>query len=170
MAASSTLISKRFAVKSAVKFIKSLKDFGEKSMPLFKGKVDYEMKQFVAAAIVSFDEIDQEDHGIKEEANRKLENALTTKNDSDIYHNYSLSFERLVVLMNTPRTVRHGEARLLDPSGDIRKKILKTDFNSSRIKNDETIFLNTLKESFVSKFNHNKYIICIFSHFIPCTE
>ncbi|XP_052073738.1 uncharacterized protein LOC127711663 [Mytilus californianus] len=170
MAASSPLISERFAVKSAVKFIKSLKDFGEKSMPLFKGKVDYEMKQFVAAAIVSFDEIDQEDLGIIEEANRKLKMALTTKIDLDIYHNYSLSFERLVVLMNTPKPVRHGEAGLLDPSGDIRKKILKSDFNSSRIKTDDTIFLNTLKKSFFSKFNHYEYIICIFSHFIPCTE
>lgn len=122
MAASSTLISERFAVESVKKFIKSLKDFGEKSMTLFKDKVDFEMKQCVAAAIVSYDEMDQEDHGIIEEANRKLEIALTTKHCSDIYHNYSLSFERLIVLMNagTNRTVMNGEARLLDPSGDIR--------------------------------------------------
>lgn len=141
-------------------------------MPLFKGTVEFEMKQFVAVAIVSYDEIDQEDLGIIEEANRKLEIALTTKNNSNIYHKYSLSFERLVVLMNTGthRMVRHGEARLLDPSGDIRKKILESEFNSLRINNDDTVFLNILKKSFFSKFDHEKYIICIFSHFIPCTK
>lgn len=41
-------------------------------MPLFKGEVRYEMKQFVAAAFVSNEEIKNEDIGIIQEADYRL--------------------------------------------------------------------------------------------------
>lgn len=165
-----TLLRDRFLVKSVAKFCKSLKDFGERSMPLFKDQVRYEMKQFVAAAFVSNEEIKNEDIGIIQEADRRLTNALATKNVSDIYDNYSLSFNRLVVLMNTSEPKRHGEARLLDPSGVIRHTILTPPFNSSCIDEEDMNFLQILTEHFVRKFEHDRFIVCMFSHFIPCTE
>lgn len=78
-------------------------------MPLFKGKVPYEMKQFVAAAIVSHAEIEREDFRIIDVANNRLQEALKTKNVSGIYEDYSLVFDRLVILMNTLKPKQHGE-------------------------------------------------------------
>ncbi|CAC5391253.1 unnamed protein product [Mytilus coruscus] len=139
-------------------------------MPVFKDKVRYEIKQFVAAAIVSDEEFEKEDTKIITEAKSKLEEAIKTKDFSDIYDNYSLSFNRLVVLVNTPRPKRHGKARLLDPFGDIRKGILKCPFDGSFINDNDINFLEKLKEMFSHDFGHNRYLIVIFSHIIPCTE
>lgn len=157
-------------LETAENFLDSMKKFGESTMPIFKDKVRYEIKQFVAAAIISDEEFEKEDTHIIIEAKRKFEEAIQTQHFSDIYKNYSLLFNRLVVLVNTPRPKRHGEARLLDPFGDIRKGILKCPFNGSFINDDDINFLKELKQMFLHEFGHNRYLIVIFSHFIPCTE
>lgn len=158
-------------LETAGNFVDSLKEFGESSMlAVFKDKVRYEIKQFVAAAITSDEEFQKQDTKIITEAKSKFEEVIETKDFSGIYDNYSLSFNRLVVLVNTPRLKRHGEARLLDPFGDIRKSIFKYPFDGSFINDNDINFLVKLKKMFLDEFDHNRYLLVIFSHFIPCTE
>ncbi|CAG2252082.1 ARMC8 [Mytilus edulis] len=166
MAGSETL---GFKVKSVSHFLKHLKELGERLLPVFKKKVRYEMNQFVAAAIVSHKEIENEDISIIYEANRKLD--VACENLSDIVQDSCFSFNRLVVLMNTTKPARHGEARLFDPDVKIRKEILG--IRAIGLMDDNnTNFLDNLKSMFANDFKTKRlpYIMCIFSHNIPCTE
>lgn len=62
---------------------------------VFKDKVRYEIKQFVATAIISDQEGQKQDTKIITEAKSKFKEAIKTKDFSDIYDNYSLSFDQV---------------------------------------------------------------------------
>ena len=73
--------------------------------------------------------------------------------------------ERLAVLLNSPWHQVHGEARLLDPRGEILTEIL-----AIPMKRDEKDYLFALKESFYNVHeDHIKRILLLFSSNIPCT-
>ena len=70
----------------------------------------------------------------------------------DNYEDYSLVFNRLVVLMNLPAESRantHGETRLVDLKGILRRKLLSN--KKAKLKRCKGIdFLSRMKTQFIA--------------------
>ena len=153
-----------FEKTSVAKLFHHLRDFGRKSLPLFSGRVYREQGQFIVAALISTTEIEREDFRFIMEEKRTLsQKIVAAKNDTlTVYENYSLSFDRLVVLMNLPWPKTHGEARLLDPEGCLRRNICKT--NCDKIIDED--YLGRMKMQFMQKFGKCETILFAYFHII----
>lgn len=153
---------------SVAKLFKLLREFGKKALPLLFRKTGWERNQYMVASIVSLGEIENEDFRFIVEPRNTLERILTDNEECDSFENYSLCFERIVVLLNLPDPSMHGEERLLDPDGRIRRNICNLNAESSVFLNDIK-FLDRMKSQFFQKFRTSTtYLICIFSHYVPC--
>lgn len=84
---------------------------------------------------------------------------------------------RIVVLQNSKDENAckwHGEARLLDPTGRLRREIHSELNNSSKwlvkYTTDKNKFMDNLKQAYYAKFGtFESCCLLIFSHFVPCT-
>ncbi|CAC5420345.1 unnamed protein product [Mytilus coruscus] len=87
----------------------------------------------------------------------------------DFRDNYYVLFNRLVLLLNLPvaNTSVHGEARLLDFDSQLRQEICNP--CNFEHENNANIFQQMEKQFFEEFGDEEKYIICMFSHYIPCT-
>ena len=145
-----------------------LRDFGRRAMLRLDSIVQTGQMQFIVAAIMSRTEIEKQDFTVIKDANTLLRKMQEEQTDN--YEDYSLVFNRLVVLMNLPesRAKTNGEARLVDPKG-----ILKLLSNKrAKLKRCKDIdFSSRMKKQFYRIYQKSvKYVICIFSQNIPCTE
>ncbi|CAG2252087.1 unnamed protein product [Mytilus edulis] len=124
-------------------------------------------EQFIISAIVSYNEIACRNTEVIRQAEGEWE---SLNSDSLRFDNYSLSFHRLVFILNHPNPSIHGEARLLDPDGTTRRQIFDRSYQKQIGKESSNNFLAVMKEQFFDKFGKNeKYVIIMFSHYIPCT-
>ncbi|CAC5377445.1 unnamed protein product [Mytilus coruscus] len=164
------LLHGRVKVESVAILMRLLRDFGRNTLPLLSRKVPFIQKQFVAATIVSLREIVNEDFQVIVEPKNQVDQLLARKNtDMHMYENYSLYFNRIAVLLNLQEPNMHGEARLLDPVGNIKKDMGLISYNEYHYTNDIK-FLERMKYQFYQSCGRNtEYIICIFSHHVPCT-
>ncbi|CAC5391252.1 unnamed protein product [Mytilus coruscus] len=152
----------RFNIQTKANFPKLLGDFGRDAMSMFPNMPN----QFVCAAFVSYREMENWDKKVITEARAQL--LLLDRRNENIEDNYVL-FKRLVLLLNLPvaNTSVHGEARLLDSDSQLRMEICNR--HNFEHENNPNIFLQ-MEKQFVEEFgDHEKYIICMFSHYMPCT-
>ncbi|CAC5370023.1 unnamed protein product [Mytilus coruscus] len=122
--------------------------------------------QFVCAAFVSYREMENWDIHVITEARDQL--LFPDRYTINVQDNYVL-FNRLVLLLNlqVANTSVHGEARLLDAESKLRQEICNQ--HNFEHENNPNIFLQ-MEKQFVEEFgDKEKYIICMFSHYIPCT-
>ncbi|MEW8547089.1 MAG: hypothetical protein AB2693_26540, partial [Candidatus Thiodiazotropha sp.] len=121
-----------------------------------------EKKQFVISMVVSCHEIQNEDFSEMQRFSGFVERV----NRADQRY---ISYGRITVLLNTPWNYAHGEARLLDPNGEILKSIIEDPpfpYNRSERIN----FLSLMFRSFYHAFGaDSKPILLLFSYYIPCT-
>ena len=165
-----SLVYDRLRIDAFSKFHRSLREFGMKAMDFIEEQVPGQTRrQFVTAAIVSCREIEMEDLKCIIDANNKL-NVLQTTNTKVKVHDYFLLFKRIVVILNLPSPKIHGECRLFDPHCRIRREICEI-YNPSDFKQTNNIhFLNKMKQHFFQICGQwEKYVICVFTFFIPCT-
>lgn len=165
-----SLVYDRLRINAFSKFHRSLREFGMKAMDFIEEQVPGQTRrEFVTAAIVSCREIEMEDLKCIIDANNKL-NILQTTNKKVKVHDYFLLFKRVVVILNLPSPKIHGECRLFDPHCRIRREICEID-NPSEFKQTNNInFLNKMKHNFFQICGQwEKYVICVFTFFIPCT-
>ncbi|VDI16739.1 Hypothetical predicted protein [Mytilus galloprovincialis] len=157
-------------VESVSILMRLLRDFGRNTLPLLGRKVPFIQKQFVAATIVSFREINNQDFQVIVEPRNQVERLLARKDtDINMYENYSLYFNRIAVLLNLQEPNMHGEARLLDPMGNIKNDMGLISSEEYHYTNDIK-FLERMKYQFYQSCGRNtEYIICVFSHHVPCT-
>lgn len=166
------LVNNRSRIQSFVKFHRSLKDFGMKAMCFIDAKIPGEPKrQFVAAAIVSYREIEMEDLKCISDAEEALERLQITNRKVNI-NSYYLLFGRVIVILNLPSPKIHGEARLFDNDWNIREQISDSAYPPgpvSKLLNGTKLF-DKMKYHFYCTFHQGEqYVICVFSFFIPCT-
>jgi hypothetical protein len=73
------------------------------------------------------------------------------------------------IILHEPRT--HGEGRLFDHDGKIRKTICQDQYLNDINACHHVDVLEKMKYDFHGTFKGNeKYVICMFSHYLPCTE
>ena len=151
-------------------FHRSLREFGTDVIGLFNDQLHDQTKQFVVAALVSVREIETTDLSIITAANLKFQSLCRSGREFKLDRYYML-FSRLVVLLNLPEPCTHGEARLFDPDGRIRKTICQDQYLKHINARHDIHFLEKMKHEFYNTFGQNeKYVICMFSHYLPCTE
>lgn len=116
-----------------------LRTFGGQVKKVISGRGQNQPNQYVCAGMFSFREIENWDTPVFREAYAKLPYTYLNEN--------VLLFHRLAFIFNN--TNIHGERRLLQVDSKIRL---------------------TMEEQFVNDFGKEEdYIICMFSHYVPCT-
>jgi hypothetical protein len=65
-------------------------------------------------------------------------------------------FSRLVVLLNLPEPCTHGEARLFDPDGKIRKTLCQDRYLKYINARHDILFLEKMKHEFYNTFGPNE--------------
>jgi hypothetical protein len=164
------LVDKRTRLLTFSMFHRSLREFGTDVIGLFNDQLHDQTKQFVVAALVSVREIETTDLSIITAANLKFQSLCSSGREFKLDEYYML-FSRLVVLLNLPEPCTHGEARLFDPDGKIRKTICQDRYLKYINARHDIHFLEKMKHEFYNTFGPNeKYVICMFSHFLPCTD
>lgn len=165
------LVDKRRRLSTCSIFHRSLREFGTDVIGLFNDQLhDKENKQFVVAALFSVREVETTDLSIITAANLKFQSLLRSGREFKL-DGYYMLFSRLVVLLNLPEPDTHGEARLFDPDGKIRKTICQDQYLKHINKCHDKHFLEKMKHEFYDTFGLNeKYVICMFSYFLPCTK
>jgi hypothetical protein len=151
-------------------FHRSLREFGTDVIGLFNDQFHEQRKQFVVAALFSVREIETTDLSIITAANLKFQSLRRSGREFKL-DGYYMLFSRLVVLLNLPGQRTHVEARLFDPDGKIRKTICQDQYVNDINACHDVHFLEKMKHDFYNTFGQNeKYVICMFSYFLPCTE
>ncbi|CAC5390286.1 unnamed protein product [Mytilus coruscus] len=128
---------------------------------------DNRWKQFLISAIVSVNEIINMDKTCVTEANKEWSKYPWNSKQKTIS---AILLKRVIFLLNRSRERTHGEARLFDAEGKIRRQI--SDRSSLEyIDMEFNTYLQQMKDRFIETFGGDeKYIIILFSHYIPCTE
>ncbi|CAG2252086.1 unnamed protein product [Mytilus edulis] len=151
-----------FDAKSISFFPYLLRGLGLRIMNKLNSTLTEQREQFIISAIVSYKEIACRNTDVIREAEEEWE---CLNSDSLRFDHSSLSFHRLVFILNNPNTSIHGEARLLDPDGKTRRQII-----GNNLVKESNNFLVVMKKQFCKQFGENeKYVLIMFSHFIPCT-
>jgi hypothetical protein len=151
-------------------FHRSLREFGTDVIGLFNDQLHDKKNQFVVAALVSVREIETTDLSIITAANLEFQSLRRSGSEFKL-DGYNMLFSRLVVLLNLPEPCTHGEARLFDPDGKIRKTLCQDRYLKYINARHDIHFLEKMKHEFYNTFGPNeKYVICMFSHFLPCTD
>jgi hypothetical protein len=144
-----------------------LREFGTDVIGLFNDQLHIQKNQFVVAALVSVREIESTDLSIITAANFKFQSLCRSGREFKLDKYYML-FSRLVVLLNVPEPPTHGEGRLFDPDRKIRKTICQEQNFKDIDACHDGHFLEKMKHN---TFEPNeKYVICMYSHYLPCTE
>jgi hypothetical protein len=147
-----------------------LREFGTDVIGLFNDQLHIQKNQFVVAALVSVREIESTDLSIITAANFKFQSLCRSGRELKLDKYYML-FSRLVVLLNVPEPPTHGEGRLFDPDGKIRKTICQEQNFKDIDAYHDGHFLEKMKHDFYNTIEPNeKYVICMYSHYLPCTE
>ena len=137
---------------------------------LFNDQLHNKKKQFVVAALVSVREIETTDLSIITAASLKFQSLRRSGREYKL-DGYYMLFSRLVVLLNLTEPCTHREARLFNPDGKIRKTICQDRYLKYINARHDIHFLKQMKHEFYNTFGQNeKYVICMFSYFVPCTE
>ena len=143
------------------------------------GDESFKKNQFVIALLITPDEIEREDYvALEEFENYILEHGQRTAgaNQGDrilylrqdsvhrIQKERCIIKNRVVLLLNKPNpSYIHGEARLLDPRGEILRRIgaLNNDIDRNEID-----YLELMRRE---QQPNQQYILAMFSFFMPCT-
>lgn len=126
------------------------------------GEEELEKKQFVISMVVSCDEIRNEDFSEMQ----RFCGFIKRVNRADQRY---ITHGRITVLLNAPWNSAHGEARLLDPNGEILKRILgDPTYLCSR--SEQVNFLSIMFREFYDAFGADSDpILLLYSYYIPCT-
>ncbi|CAC5420346.1 unnamed protein product [Mytilus coruscus] len=156
-----------FDAKSISFFPYLLRGLGLRILKKLNSTLNEPREQFIISAIVSYNEIACRNTEVIREAEGEWE---SLNSDSLRFDHYSLSFHRLVFILNNHNPSIHGEARLLDPDGTTRRQIFDRPYQNKIGKESSHNFLAVMKEQFFKQFGENeKYVLIMFSHYIPCT-
>ncbi|CAG2244725.1 unnamed protein product [Mytilus edulis] len=94
-------------------------------------------RQFLISVIVSYNEVATRNTKVIRHAEKDWDSLDWNLKYLWKYDQYSVSFNRLVFLLNHPVPSIHGEARLLDPDGTLRRQICDSSYKS-KIDNEPT--------------------------------
>ncbi|CAG2252083.1 unnamed protein product [Mytilus edulis] len=126
--------------------------------------------QFLISVIMSYNEVANRKTKVIRQAEKEWDSLDWNLKYLWKYDKFSVSFNRLVLLLNNSNPSIHGEARLLDPDGIIRRQICDGSYTSKIEKEPTNNFLALMKEQFIKEFGEKeKYVLVMFSNFIPCT-
>ncbi|KAH3737693.1 hypothetical protein DPMN_044286 [Dreissena polymorpha] len=125
---------------------------------------DENKKQFVMACIVSEQELVFKDFSFMENFKKYIHVLATEQVDQIPISDGYFMKGRSIYLRNN---CNHGEARLLDPDGEIRREIT---CNPHTVVDDGNNFLHDMELSFREQFGDStRPYLLIYSHYVPCT-
>lgn len=159
-----------YDAKSIAYFPYLLRGLGWRILRKLNKTLQESRRQFLISVIVSYNEVATRNTNVIRQAEKDWDSLDWNLKYLWKYDQYSVSFDRLVFLLNHPIPSIHGEARLLDPDGTLRRQICDSSYKS-KIDNEPTNnFLAGMKEQFIKEFGENeKFVLVMFSNFIPCT-
>ncbi|CAC5370005.1 unnamed protein product [Mytilus coruscus] len=145
-----------FDSKSISVFPYLLRGLGRRILKQLNRTLEEPIAQFFISVIVSYSEIACRNTKVICQSEREWESLDRNMECLWRFDQYSLSFNRLVFLLDHPNPSLHGEARLLDPDGTIRRQIYDSLYKRKIDKEKTHNFLAVMKEQFLSNLERMK--------------
>ncbi|KAH3735260.1 hypothetical protein DPMN_041724 [Dreissena polymorpha] len=122
-------------------------------------------KQFIMACLVSEQELVLKEFAVMENFKQYIHVLATQSVDQiPISDGYFMKLPKSIYLRNN---CNHGEARLLDPDGEMRRKITS---NTQAVVDECNTFLQDMELSFREQFGDStRPYLLMYSHYVPCT-
>ena len=152
-------------------FMSYLRDIGMRSRDLLRKSINEEAlkkRQFVIAMLASREEITNCDYSAINQFRNILE-ALSSSSEFRASQRY-FRRRRICVILNAPWSDAHGEAMLMDPTGEMTSDFIDERYlRQSCTKNEVKPFLENMTNCLKVEFPMENPILLIFSFYIPCT-
>ena len=165
------LVEEIFGVECVANIMSYLRDVGMRSRNILRKAIHEEAlrkHQFVIAMLASLEEIINCDYSAINQFRNILE-GLGSSSDFRASQRY-FRRRRICVILNAPWSDAHGEARLLDPTGEMVSEFVdKKYLRQCCTKNELQPCLEKMVACFKHEFPTENAILLIFSFHIPCT-
>ncbi|KAH3829928.1 hypothetical protein DPMN_103159 [Dreissena polymorpha] len=129
-------------------------------------------KQFLMASLVSTTELFDMDFSLLRDFQQHLETLRTDQQRRQITSTRLIRHKRTIFILNifSDNKYTHGESRLLDPTGDIRRKMNICSEHTDMSGKDVDLYLEKMRREFYFMYPaHFKPSLVMYSYYVPCT-